>query len=128
MASSTLSLGVLGAAFPEIANKRQTSLLKVQQEQILTRLDERVTKGDDLAMLERDVGDSVGEGHTVQPLLNVRVADLGSLRSRLDRNFLRLDTELGLGERDGRVLDSSIRTLAERMVDTFTESLQAGGC
>ena len=89
----------------------------------LGRGDEGAAERDDLVVLDRDVGDGVGDGDAVVQLLDVHVRRGLAVGRRVDGDGVGIEVDLGLHEGNGRVLDGSVGTLRQGVVDTSPESL-----
>lgn len=87
-------------------------------------LDERVTEGDNFVLgIESNVSNSIGNGDAVDFLLDIGMANTVDGAGGTNVNVVIGHTELLGNESDGSILDGSVGTLRQSVVNTSTESL-----
>ena len=87
-------------------------------------LDEGATEGNNLVVrVESNVGNSIGNGDSVDLLLDVSVANAVDSTGGTDVDIVPLYTKLLGDVSDSGILNGSVSTLRQGVVDTSTESL-----
>ena len=87
-------------------------------------LDEGATEGNNLVVrVESNVGNSIGNGDSVNLLLDVSVANAVDSTGGTDMDIVPLYTKLLGDVSDSSILNGSVSTLRQGVLDTSTESL-----